>query len=175
MRIDCPELCFRYTARVVRGVKIGPSPAWMQQRLASVGLAAVNNVVDVSNYVMLECGQPLHTFDFAKLRDGQIVVRRPKPGEQIEAIDHRMYDLRPDMCMICDAETPVAIGGVMGGAQTEISDATTDVLIEAADFDPVSIRTSARALNLHSPSSYRFERRVDPEGIEWASRTPAPS
>jgi len=189
VRIDCPDLCYRYTARVIRGVKIGPSPKWMTRRLETLGITAINNVVDVSNYVLMECGQPLHTFDFGRLKGEEkrglfpsangdcplfsgkeIVVRRPEPGETIEAIDHRVYELAPDMCMICDARDPVAIGGVMGGAQTEISETTTDVLIEAAEFDPVSIRNTARALNLHSDSSYRFERKVDPENIDWASR-----
>ncbi len=170
VRIDCPDLCLRYSARVIRGVKIGPSPSWMVRRLKTVGITSINNVVDISNYVLMECSQPLHTFDFAKLQGGEIIVRRPLPGETIEAIDHKTYVLGPDMCMICDARSPVAIGGVMGGAQTEISPATTDVLIEAAEFDPVSIRNTARQLNLHSDSSYRFERRVDPEGLDWASR-----
>ncbi len=196
VRIDCPDLCPRYTARVVRGVKIGPSPAWMVRRLKTVGITSINNVVDISNYVMMECGQPLHTFDFGRLEGkrgtgpvcakhpegrsaangtcplfsgAEIIVRRPLPGETIEAIDHKTYVLGPDMCMICDARRPVAIGGVMGGAQTEISPATRDILVEAAEFDPVSIRNTARTLNLHSDSSYRFERRVDPEGLDWAS------
>ncbi len=170
VRIECPELCMRYTARVVRGVKIGPSPKWMVRRLETVGQTSVNNVVDISNYVMLECGQPLHTFDFGKLQGGEIVVRRPCSGETIEAIDHKTYALGPEMCMICDTRDPVAIGGVMGGAQTEISLSTRDVLVEAAEFAPVSIRNTARQLNLHSDSSYRFERMVDPEGLDWASR-----
>ena len=173
VRIDCPDLCLRYTARVIRGVKIGPSPKWMIRRLETVGLTPINNVVDISNYVLMECGQPLHTFDFGKLEGktpAEIIVRRPLPGETIEAIDHKTYVLDPEMCMICDARPPVAIGGVMGGAQTEISPKTRDVLIEAAEFDPVSIRNTARQLNLHSDSSYRFERRVDPEGLDWASR-----
>jgi len=170
VRIDCPELCLRYTARVIRGVKIGPSPSWMVRRLRTIGVAPINNVVDISNYVLMECGQPLHTFDFAKLAGSQILVRQPRPGETIEAIDHRTYRLEPGMCIIADGENPVAIGGVMGGAATEISPATTDILVEAAEFDPVSIRNTARALNLHSDSSYRFERRIDPEGIDWASR-----
>lgn len=170
VRIDCPDLCLRYTARVIRGVKIGPSPSWMVRRLKTVGIASINNVVDISNYVLMECGQPLHTFDFAKLQGGEIIVRRPLAGETIEAIDHKTYSLGSEMCMICDARSPVAIGGVMGGAKTEISAGTTDVLIEAAEFDPVSIRNTARQLNLHSDSSYRFERRVDPEGLDWASR-----
>ncbi|MCS7306571.1 MAG: phenylalanine--tRNA ligase subunit beta [Thermoguttaceae bacterium] len=170
VRIECPDLCFRYVARVIRGVRIGPSPAWLARRLRTVGITPINNVVDVSNYVLMECGQPLHTFDFAKIQGRTIVVRRPKPGETIEAINHQRYWLGPDMCLICDAQRPVAIAGVMGGAETEISDSTTDVLVEAAEFDPVSIRRTARALGLHSESSFRFERGVDPEGVDWASR-----
>ena len=189
VRIDCPDLCLRYTARVVRGVKIGPSPKAIVRRLETVGITPINNVVDISNYVLMECGQPLHTFDFGKLEGkrgtvplfpangdcppfsgAEIIVRRPLPGEVIEAIDHKTYVLDPEMCMICDARRPVAIGGVMGGAQTEISPATHDVLVEAAEFDPVSIRNTARQLNLHSDSSYRFERQIDPAGLDWASR-----
>lgn len=116
VRIDCPDLCCRYTARVIRGVKIGPSPRWMVRRLQTVGIAPINNVVDISNYVLMECGQPLHTFDFAKLKGGEIIVRRPRPKETIEAIDHHTYELGPETCMICDAQSPVAVGGVMGGA-----------------------------------------------------------
>jgi phenylalanyl-tRNA synthetase beta chain len=170
VRIDCPDLCFRYIARVIRGVKVAPSPAWMARRLETIGLMPINNVVDVSNYVLMECGQPLHTFDYAKLKGGEIIVRRPLPGEMMEAIDHKTYELAPDMCVIADAENAVAIGGVMGGAATEVSEKTADILVEAAEFDPVSIRNTARRLNLHSDSSYRFERRVDPEGLDWASR-----
>jgi phenylalanyl-tRNA synthetase beta chain len=170
VRIDCPDLCLRYVARVVRGVKIKPSPKWMADRLEAVGITPINNVVDISNYVLMECGQPLHTFDFGKLSGAEIIVRRPLAGETIQAIDHKAYPLGPEMCMICDARRPVAIGGVMGGAQTEISHATRDVLVESAEFDPVSIRNTARQLNLHSDSSFRFQRRVDPEGLDWAGR-----
>jgi phenylalanyl-tRNA synthetase beta chain len=170
VRIDCTDLCPRYTARVIRGVHVGPSPDWLVKRLATIGIATINNVVDVSNYVMMECGQPLHTFDYAKLQGPEIVVRRPQGGETIEAIDHKAYRLEPEMCVIADAARAVAIAGVMGGAATEVNEQTRDVLIEAADFDPISVRTTARHLGLHSDSSYRFERRVDPEGIEWASR-----
>jgi phenylalanyl-tRNA synthetase beta chain len=170
VRIDCPDLCSRYTARVVRGVRVGKSPDWLVKRLATVGITSINNVVDISNYVMMECGQPLHTFDYAKLNGPEVVVRRPKAEETIEAIDHKIYRLDADTCVIADVRRPVAIAGVMGGAATEVTEATRDVLIEAADFDPVSVRTTARRLSLHSDSSYRFERRVDPEGIDWASR-----
>jgi phenylalanyl-tRNA synthetase beta chain len=170
VRIDCPDLCARYTARVVRGIRVGPSPDWLVKRLATIGIASINNVVDVSNYVMMECGQPLHTFDYAKLNGREIIVRRPLAGETIEAIDHKTYRLDPQTCVIADASVAVAIGGVMGGAATEVDDRTCDVLIEAADFDPISVRTTARQLSLHSDSSYRFERRVDSHGIDWASR-----
>ncbi len=170
VRIDCPDLCFRYIARVIRGVKVGPSPAWMARRLETIGITPVNNVVDASNYVLMECGQPLHTFDYLKLKGREIIVRRPLPGETIEAIDHKTYELSSEMCVIADAEDAVAIGGVMGGAATEVAEKTSDILVEAAEFDPVSIRNTARCLNLHSDSSFRFERRVDPEGLDWASR-----
>ncbi len=170
LRVENPGECPRYTARVIRGVRVGPSPAWMVKRLATVGVAAINNVVDITNYVMLECGQPLHAFDLAKLADRQIVVRQARKGETFRAINHKTYTLDPSACVIADAKRAVALGGVMGGADTEVVDATTQLLIEAAAFDPVSIRHTARALNLHSDSSYRFERALDPEGVDWASR-----
>ncbi len=168
--VECPELCPRYTARVIRGVKIGPSPEWLANRLRTLGIAVINNIVDISNYVMMECGQPLHTFDFAKLSGQKIIVRESKPGEKFTAINHQEYELPAGTCVIADGQRPVALGGVMGGADTEVSASTTDLLIEAADFAPLSVRNTARKLNLHSPSSYRFERGVDPVGIDWASR-----
>lgn len=168
--IECPDLCPRYVARVIRGVKIGPSPKWLRERLEAIGIASINNVVDVTNYCLMESGQPFHAFDFDKLRGGRIVVRRAKANEKIQAIDHNEYTLTPDMCAICDAERPVAVAGVMGGADTEISSSTKNVLIEVADFSSMSIRATARKLNLHSPSSYRFERGVDAHQMDWASR-----
>lgn len=168
--IECPDLCPRYVARLIRGVKIGPSPKWLRERLEAIGIASINNVVDVTNYCLMESGQPFHAFDFDKLRGGRIVVRRAKPNEKIQAIDHNEYTLTPDMCVICDAERPVAVAGVMGGADTEISASTKNVLIEVADFSSMSIRATARKLNLHSPSSYRFERGVDSSQMDWASR-----
>jgi len=170
VRLDCPELCYRYTARVVRGVKVGPSPKWMTRRLATVGIAAINNVVDITNYVLLECGQPLHAFDLARVAGRRIIVREAQPGERFEAINHKFYELQPGMCVIADAERAAGLGGVMGGANTEVTPETSEILIEAAEFSPLSIRNTARKLNLHSDSSYRFERGVDPEGVEWASR-----
>jgi phenylalanyl-tRNA synthetase beta chain len=168
--LECPALCYRYTARVISGVKVKPSPAWMVDRLATIGIAAINNIVDITNYVLMECGQPLHAFDFQKLDGREIIVREARKGEKFEAINHKAYELEAGMCVIADRTRPVALGGVMGGADTEVGLATTDVLIEAAEFDPMSIRTTARKLVLHSDSSYRFERGLDPEGVDWASR-----
>jgi phenylalanyl-tRNA synthetase beta chain len=168
--IECPQLCDRYTARVIQGVKVGPSPKWMLERLATLGIAAINNVVDITNYVLMENGQPLHAFDFRKLGGQEIIVREAKPGEHFEAINHKTYELAPGMCVIADKTRPVALGGVMGGANTEVTATTVDVLIEAAEFDPISVRNTARKLALHSDSSYRFERGLDPEGVAWASR-----
>lgn len=168
--LQSTKICDRYTARVIRGVKIGPSPDWLAERLRSLGIAVINNVVDISNYVMMECGQPLHTFDFTKLSGQKIVVRESKAGEKFLAINHQEYELPAGACVIADADRPVALGGVMGGADTEVTEGTTDLLIEAASFDPLSVRNIARKLNLHSPSSYRFERGVDPERIDWASQ-----
>jgi phenylalanyl-tRNA synthetase beta chain len=168
--VHCPDLCYRYTARVIRGVKIAPSPPWLVERLKTVGLASINNVVDVSNYVLMECGQPLHVFDLNLLEGPEIIVRPAQKQEQFEAIDHRVYTLDEQMCVIADARRAVALAGVMGGVDSEVQSNTTDLLIESAEFAPLSIRTTARQLSLHSPSSYRFERGVDPVGVEWASR-----
>jgi phenylalanyl-tRNA synthetase beta chain len=168
--VACPELCPRYSARVIRGVKVATSPSQMAVRLATVGQPVINNVVDITNYVLMECGQPLHAFDFQKLAGRQIIVRRARSGEHFQAIDHKTYPLDNEICVIADAQRAVAIGGVMGGADTEVTPTTTDVLIEAAQFAPLSIRQTARKLKLHSPSSYRFERGTDPEMVDWASR-----
>ncbi len=168
--IESEDLCPQYVARVIRGVKIGPSPDWLTQRLSTLGIASINNVVDITNYVLMETGQPLHAFDFDKLHGGKIVVRRARDGEKIVAIDQREYPLDTDMCVIADADHAVAIAGVMGGLETEIGEQTVNVLIETADFAPISIRSTARKLSLHSDSSFRFERGVDPLGIDWASR-----
>lgn len=165
-----PEGCSRYIGRVIKGVKIGPSPEWLQKRLLAIGVKPINNVVDATNYVMFECGQPLHAFDLKQLKGSQINIRAAAAKEKFVAIDHRTYELDPTMIVIADANNPVALGGVMGGADSEVSDTTTDLLIEVADFTPLPIRRTARKLRLHSPSSYRFERRVDPSGMDWASQ-----
>ncbi len=168
--LSCPELCPRFTGRVIRGVKIGASPAWLRKRLETIGIAAINNVVDVTNYVLMECGQPLHAYDLARLAGREIIVRDAAAGEPFLAINHKSYTLQPGMCVIADARRPIGLGGVMGGADSEVGAGTTELLIEAAEFAPNSIRTTARALSLHSDSSYRFERSIDPEGLDWASR-----
>jgi phenylalanyl-tRNA synthetase beta chain len=167
--IDATDMCPFYTARLIRGVTVGPSPDWLVRRLEAVGVASVNNVVDITNYVMLECGQPLHAFDLSSLRGDNINVRRARQGESFVAINHKEYELTSEMCVISDSKQPVAIAGVMGGAETEISTETTDVLIESAQFAPLPVRSAARALVLGSPSSYRFERGPDPAAVEWAS------
>jgi phenylalanyl-tRNA synthetase beta chain len=158
---------------VIRGVKVGPSPRWLVDRLATVGVASVNNVVDITNYVMLECGQPLHAFDSAAIRGGRIVVRQAIPGELFTAINHKDYALAAGMGVIADAVGPVALAGVMGGAGSEIASATTDVLLESAQFAPLAVRAAARGLVLASPSSYRFERGPDPAAVDYASRRAA--
>ncbi len=163
------DACPQYTARVLRGVRVGPSPAWLVRRLAAIGINSVNNVVDVTNYVMMECGQPLHAFDLSHIRGGKIIVRAAVDKEKFLAIDHRTYELDAKIVVIADAERAVALGGVMGGAESEVSETTQDVLIEAATFAPMTIRRAARKLKLDSPSSYRFERKPDPAGLEWAS------
>ncbi len=168
--VEEPDLCPRFTARVVTGVKVGPSPFWLRKRLETLGVRPISNVVDVTNYVMFECGQPLHAYDLARLNGKRLVVRRARKGEKLVAINNKTYELTPDMLAIADDRRPVGLAGVMGGAETEVGDATTDVLIEAAQFDAMSIRRTSRALGLFSPSSYRFERPLDPEGTEWASR-----
>jgi phenylalanyl-tRNA synthetase beta chain len=173
VEIEAGDICPYYSARVIRGVTVGPSPAWLAERLAAVGVASVNNVVDVTNYVMLECGQPLHAFDLGRLRGGRIVVRRGRAGEPFTAINHKTYPLTDGMAVIADAEGPVALAGVMGGARTEISGETRDVLLESAQFAPLPVRTAARGLVLSSPSSYRFERGPDPAAVDWASRRAA--
>lgn len=171
--IDDDEGCPRYTARVISGVTVGPSPQWMQRRLSAAGIRPINTIVDVTNYVMLECGQPLHAFDHTLLQGGRIVVRRARPGETMSTLDGSARAISPDMLMICDASRPVAVAGVMGGAGSEILDGTRGVLLESACFKPSDIRQTSRRLSLSTESSYRFERGVDIEQVEWASRRAA--
>ena len=167
--VEAADLCPRYTARVIQGVKIGPSPAWLVERIEAAGLRSINNVVDVTNYVLMEYSQPLHAFDYDKLEGRKIIVRRGRAGEVMVSIDETTCRLDEDMLVIADAEKAVAIAGVMGGLATEVDDATTNVLIEAAQFDPLATRRTSRKLALMSESNYRFERGVDPVGLERAS------
>ncbi|HOX39780.1 MAG TPA: phenylalanine--tRNA ligase subunit beta [Candidatus Brocadiia bacterium] len=168
--IKAQDLCPRYTARVIRNVRIEPSPEWLRTRLETVGLRAVNNVVDATNYVMFECGQPLHAFDFDKLTGKRIVVRRGREAEELVSIDRTTCKLTGEMLVIADAVRPVAIAGVMGGLDTEVGPETRNVLIESAFFDPANNRRTSRKLSLPSEATCRFERRVDPGTVEWASR-----
>ncbi len=163
--IEDPENCPRYTARMVVDVEVRPSPFWLRRRLQVCGLRAINNLVDVTNYVMLEYGQPLHAFDFQCLREGRIVVRRPLGEETFTTLDGQSRPLVHETLLICDAAQPVAIAGVMGGLDSEVTTATKRVLIESAYFHPPAIRKTAKRLGLTSESAYRFERGVDPEGV----------
>ena len=163
--VEAPDLCPRYAARVVRGVKVGPSPKWMADRLVAAGLRPINNVVDVTNYVLLELGHPLHAFDLARLAGATVVVRRARPGESIETLDGASRKLDAEMLVIADAKRPVAVAGVMGGANTEVSGATVDVLLESAFFAPGSVRTTSGKLELDTEASYRFERTADIIGL----------
>ena len=163
--IEAPDLCPRYAARVIQGVKIAPSPAWLQRRLEAIGVGTINNIVDITNYVLMEYGHPLHAFDYHQLTENRIVVRRAKPGEKLKTIDAEERELTPDMLVIADAENPVALAGVMGGFDSEITDQTVDVLLESAYFHPPSIRKTSKALGMHTEASHRFERGADPEGV----------
>jgi phenylalanyl-tRNA synthetase beta chain len=163
--INCPELCGRYAARVVRSVKIQPSPDWLRQRLEALGQTSINNVVDVSNYVMFETGKPVHAFDFDTIDGRRIEVRRARPGEKLRTLDGVERALAPEMCVIADGRRAVGLGGIMGGAETEISSLTRNVLIESAWFDPITIRRAAKTLGLRTEASIRFERRADPESV----------
>ncbi len=167
--VQVPDLCPRYTARVLRNVKVGPSPSWLVERLDAVGLRSINNIVDATNYVLMEYSQPLHSFDYDKLAENRIVVRRGRGGERMVSIDETTCTLDESMLIIADAEHPVAIAGVMGGLDTEVTEATTNVLIESAQFDPLCVRRTSRKLRLMSESNYRFERGVDPVGVDTAS------
>jgi phenylalanyl-tRNA synthetase beta chain len=165
VRLEDAEGAPRYMIAVVRGVKVGPSPSWLATRLQSVGQRSINNIVDATNYILFEVNQPLHAFDLAKLRGPAIVVRRAKPNEQIVTLDGIPRKLNPEMTVICDAERPTIVAGVMGSVESEVTESTTDVVLEAAYFQPTRIRRTRRALGLSSESSYRFERGIDMFGM----------
>jgi phenylalanyl-tRNA synthetase beta chain len=175
VEIQSPDLCGRFTARVIRGAKIQPSPKWLKERLEASGVATISNVVDISNYVMLELGNPLHTYDYDKVRDHRIGVRRAKSGEKIRTLDglERILDSSMSVVYDGDGSRAVGIGGIMGGGDTEISFSTKNILIECAWFEPVAIRRAARSLKLHTEASTRFGRGADPEMAELASRRAA--
>ncbi len=168
VEIHDPELCPRYCARLITGLKVGPSPLWLRRRLEAAGLRAINNIVDVTNYVMLELGQPLHAFDFNLISAGRIVVRRARAGEVFQTLDGKERPLKPETLLICDAEKPVAIAGIMGGMNSEVFPETETVLLESACFNPRSIRRSAKYLGMNTDASFRFERGVDIEGVVGA-------
>jgi len=163
VEIAATDLCSRYCASLIEGVKLAPSPPWMQQRLIACGMRPISNIVDVTNYVMLEYGQPLHAFDFRQIGGGRIVVRRACEGEMLYTLDGVERALTPDMLVIADNQIPVAMAGVMGGADSEVIDITTSVLLESASFNPVSIRRTSTNLKLRSESSLRFERGISPD------------
>jgi phenylalanyl-tRNA synthetase beta chain len=165
VEVESSDLCPRYAGRMIKNVTIGPSPWWLRKRLLSIGQRPINNIVDITNFVMMEYGQPLHAFDFDTLAGRKIVVRAPRTDElTFTTLDGSTRQLDAEMMMICDGEKPVAVAGIMGGQNSEVSDTTTNILLESACFNPVSVRRTARKLNLASEASYRFERGVDPEG-----------
>jgi phenylalanyl-tRNA synthetase beta chain len=173
VEVHHPELCPRYAARILYDVEVGPAPPEMQRRLEAIGLRPVNNVVDITNYVLMECGQPEHAFDFARLNGKVVIVRPAERGEMITLIDGTQLELAPEHLVIADATHAIALAGIMGGLETEIGDSTDVVLLESAKFDPVSIRRTSRTTGKTSDSSYRFERSVDTPTVEWASRRAA--
>ncbi|MBI3014906.1 MAG: phenylalanine--tRNA ligase subunit beta [Candidatus Tectomicrobia bacterium] len=168
-----PDLCPRYTARVIQGVSVAPSPLWLQRRLRACGIRAINNVVDVTNYVLMETGHPLHAFDMERLREERIIVRQARSGEVLRTLDGVDRSLRAGMLVIADARDPVALAGIMGGKDSEVTSETRRVLLESAYFQPTGIRRTSKSLGLSTEASYRFERGADPEMASWASHRAA--
>jgi phenylalanyl-tRNA synthetase beta chain len=168
VKIESSDGCPRYAARVIRNVKPGPSPSWMADRLKAGGIRPINNIVDITNYVLLELGQPLHAFDLSQITGSKIIVRESKTNEKFITLDEKERELPPKTVMICDADKTVAIGGIMGGLNSEVSENTKDILLESAYFNPVSIGRASKILGLSSEASQRFERGVDPNGIPFA-------
>lgn len=169
VEVSAPEICPHYTAICIKGVKVGPSPKWLKDAIEATGQRSINNVVDVTNYVLHETCQPLHAFDAAKIKGGKLIVRTAGEGEKITTLDDVERTLTANMAVIADAERPLVVAGVMGSVDAEVDETTTDVVLEAAYFNPTSIRATSRKLGLSSDSSYRFERGVDPKGITYAS------
>jgi phenylalanyl-tRNA synthetase beta chain len=169
VKIEEPELCRRYVGWVIRGVTVGPSPEWLARRLRAIGLRPINNVVDATNYVLWETGQPLHAFDLAVLAERRVIVRTAREGEALRTLDGENRTLDPSMLVIADADRPVALAGVMGGEESEVAAGTTEILVESAWFDPRAVRRTARGLGMHTDASHRFERGADPEGAAIAA------
>jgi phenylalanyl-tRNA synthetase beta chain len=170
VRVENFTVCPRYTARIIRGVQVGPSPEWLRRRLASVGQRSISSIVDITNFILLELGQPLHAFDLHLLKGPEIIVRFARAGEKILRLDGETSELQAHMLVIADKDRPVAIAGVMGGQETGVSEKTTDILLESATFQASSIRKTSKQLGVSSDSSYRYERGVDPELAAWASK-----
>jgi len=173
IEIEDSDLCSRYVARLFKDISIGPSPIWLSRRLDSIGIRSINNIVDITNYVMMETGQPLHAFDYDKIKGNKITVRRARKKEILVSIDHVKRDLSSDMLVIADDKRPTALAGVMGGFESEISDSTTNILIESASFLATNIMRTSRSLGLISESSYRFEKGVDTAGCLYAANRAA--
>lgn len=167
--IEDPDLCLRYAGRIIRNITLGPSPIWLTQRLVAAGQRPINNIVDITNYILMETGQPLHGFDYDKLAENRIVVRRAKDGETIKTLDGENRKLTGDMLVIADAQVPAAIAGIMGGAESEVGEGSKNVFLESAYFLPASIRKTSRALNLISEASTRFQRGADPDMVIFAA------
>ncbi len=165
VQIDEPALCHRYMARIVRGIRISRSPLWMRRRLEASGIRAINNIVDITNYVMLELGQPMHAFDLGKIAGGRIIVRKAVKGETLLTLDGSRQELNSSDLLICDDDKPLALAGVIGGEESAVSSETVDILLESAFFQPETVRRTARRLGLHTESSHRFERGIDIEGV----------
>lgn len=170
IRVEDPSLCPRYTARIIRGVKVGPSPEWLRRRLEALGQRSISNVVDITNYILLEIGQPLHAFDLNLLEGREIIVRRAQAGEKLLRLDDEASELKDSMLVIADARRPVALAGVIGGRETAVTESTTDLLLESATFQSSSIRKTSKTLAVSTDSSYRFERGVDVELAAWAGK-----
>ncbi len=170
VNVENSDLCPRYTAALLEGVQLGESPLWMQLRLKAAGMRPINNVVDITNYVMLETGQPLHAFDYERLAGGRLVIRTARSGEEMETLDDVRRKLSPDMLVIADGDKPQCIAGVMGGRESEVTEETKAILLETANFSPLSVRRTSRALGLSSESSARFEKGIDPSGTMFASK-----
>ena len=169
VEVVATDVCPHYTATCIKGVKVGPSPKWLKEAIEATGQRSINNVVDVTNYVLHETCQPLHAFDAAKIKGGKLVVRKANAGEKLTTLDEKERTLTEEMAVIADAERALVVAGVMGSLDAEVEDATTDIVLEAAYFNPSSVRATARKLTLSTDSSYRFERGVDPKGVEYAA------